>query len=124
MTDTEILQLLIYCTNTAKEQGYKLVGRTKMTITWDYQKNRWVSPDNSCSCLEAVLLIGQRIPDLTLSRSDDLLISTLSNLFNKPAKWVSSFLLGYSGESNSSTSISGYVMGSNLRAHFPPDNKG
>lgn len=122
MTEAEILQLLIYCTTAAKEQGYKLVDG-KLTISWDYQKNRWVTPGLYCSVLEAVLLIGQRIPDLTLDRSDDVIISTLAGLVDRPAKWIESFVDAYNGQSNSHTSISGYVMGSNIRKHFPPNKE-
>ena len=120
MTDTEILQLLVYCATTAREQGYQIIDG-KMTISWDYQKNKWIVPATDCSVLEAVLLVGQRIPDLTLNKSDDVLISTLAGLLDRPEKWVQSFIDAYNGQSNSHTSINGYVMGSNMRRHFIPN---
>lgn len=120
MTEAEILQLLIYCVSAAREQGYKIIDG-KMTVSWNYQENKWVTTIQSCTVMEAVLLIGQRIPDLVLSKSDDLVISTLSSLVDRPAKWLESFIDAYNGQANSHTSISGYVMGSNIRKHFPPN---
>lgn len=120
MTETEILQLIIYCTSIAKEQGYQLV-TGKTNVTWSSKENKWMSENRTCSCLSALLLIGQKIPDVVLSRSDDLVISTLATLIDRPAKWIESFIDAYNGQSNSHTSISGYVMGSNIRKHFPPN---
>jgi hypothetical protein len=56
-----------------------------------------------------------------LARSDDLAISTLSKLIDKSASWIESFMDAYDGLPNSHTSISGHVMGFNIRKHFPPN---
>ncbi len=119
MKDTEIIQLIIYCTSRAKEEGYKLLGGT-LNVSWNDQENKWVSKGNTCSCLSAILLMGQKIPDVQLQKSDDVATSTLAVLLDRSASWIESFLDAYSGGSNAHTSINGYVMGVNMRKHFPP----
>ena len=79
----------------------------------------WVSAENSwmysgeIDPLSAVLLVEQKEP--YRQGDDDLAVATLSNMFSRYAGWVKSFQIGILGKSNSGTSISGYLMGCEVK---------
>jgi hypothetical protein len=63
--------------------------------------------------LSAVLLVEQLEP--YRKSDDDLAVATLANLFKRHTGWVKSFQIGILGQSNSGTSISGYLMGREVK---------
>jgi len=80
-----------------------------LTVSFDEENNKWVANDKLVDYLSCVLLYNQPHPNFV--SDDSAAISTLMKLFGKSAGWIRSFQCGCRGISNSSTSITGYILG-------------
>lgn len=80
---------------------------------WNVQNNMWTLTSDLSDPLSLLLLSRQPLP--YTAGHDDINVATLCRLLDRKSGWVLSFQDGWYGRSNNSCSITGYVMGRNLR---------
>lgn len=83
-----------------------------LAASWIGESNMWMYT-GKLDPLSVVLLVEQCEP--FRRGDDDLAVATLANMFKRNANWVKSFNAGIHHRNNNSTSISGYVLGLQVR---------
>lgn len=76
----------------------------------------WESALSSIDPLSAVLVFNQ--PEKRSKEDDNEAIATLSYFLNKSPGWLRSFQCGWFNKSNSSSSITGFLIGRTLRNEY------
>jgi len=87
-------------------------------VRWDDIHNKWVLPSSQIDPLSSILMVEQPIP--YLRKNDDVVISTLSKVLDRKVSWIQSFQDGWVGIDNRHTSITGYLLGSELKKKYFP----
>ena len=83
------------------------------------ENDKW-SADKTLDPLSCILLTNQLSPKY--DGDDNIAVATLAKHFNKSTGWIRSCSDGIRGKSNSSTSITGWVCGSNIRKQLNENN--
>ena len=118
MKDSEIIEIILDCCKRFREDydGWwveeDVASPSDFGADWNGLNNRW-GWDTAVDPLSAVLIMKN--PEPFRQGDDNLAIATLANVFEKSSGWVRSFQYSMSGQKNAGNSISGYVVGAEVR---------
>lgn len=87
----------------------------KLSVFWDSADSCWNSKKEADPL--SLFLITKK-PERERRSEDDEAIATLSVALNRRPAWIQSFIFGWSGLNNQSTSINGFLLGDKLRRQF------
>ena len=113
-----IEKLLIEATDAflaANKDNRLIFGDPANLLLWNSNLFTLTSPDKA---EPLSLLLIQKNPERVSSGDDDILIATLSKFLQKPTWYFRSFQCAWQGKTNSSMSISGFLLGEKLRKKF------
>jgi hypothetical protein len=97
-----------------EQNSLSFTERTDNGIFWD--NNLWFLTSNEANPL--AIFVFETSPERDQNIDDDLTISTVAKVFDKPPWFFRSFLDGWYYRSNSSMSIAGFLLGDRLRRKY------
>lgn len=120
MLDQEIVEVVLLCVEKVmlSDSGYLLTcdnpneDNERFCVQWCEEKNKWLLPNlvDPLSCV----IVSKNL-ERTKDGHDHLALATICRFFNRRYAWVKSFQDAWFNESNRSASISGYIIGQQVK---------